>query len=452
MTQSGTRIPTYILSILFLTTGFAALAADTSVIDRETVSTWLTEFSVPAVGIGIIHDSTLSECRVFGELRQGVPADRSALFRIASLTKPITSTVALKLVGTGQLDLDDPLFRYWVDPDIQDDSRLKLLTTRHVLNHQTGFPNWRETTSSKKLSFQFNPGTKYEYSGEGFEYLRRALERKFDRVLEELADALLFTPLEMTDTRYRWVNGIDTSRFAVRHDKDGNPYEENQQAEANAAAGVLTTVEDYCRFGIHVMNGAGLPSELYGEMIQPYRNLKEDVDQGLGWEIVQNLESDEYALVHEGGSKGVKTIVVLLPKSKRGIVVFTNGDQGDRVYERVLRESVEYGGVIVDLLGKMSYDPDQINTVNIQNEILQEYCGSYLIESFQMTVEIIQEEEKLKMVTPHNRIGLEAESETELFSRDDDLRIEFVRAEDGNIAGFLMTFRGGDPELVQKTE
>jgi CubicO group peptidase (beta-lactamase class C family) len=56
-----------------------------------------------------------------------------------------------------------------------------------ILSHQTGFPNWRYLNKSNTLSFEFEPGTKYQYSGEGFEYLRKALEAKFKKPLEQLA-------------------------------------------------------------------------------------------------------------------------------------------------------------------------------------------------------------------------------------------------------------------------
>lgn len=440
------------VAVLLSMTGLPTQAGDADILDQDMISSWLSEYNVPVVGIGIIQDSELSACRVFGEIQNGIPADQAALFRIASLTKPITSTVTLKLVEEGKWELDEPLAHYWIDPDIRSDPRHTILTTRHVLSHQTGLPNWRNSTRGKMLYFEFDPGADYRYSGEGFEYLRKALERKFDASLEELADVLLFTPLDMHNTSYRWVDGIGRSRFAFRHDRQGHIYKENLQAQANAAAGVLTTVADYSRFGIHVMNRAGLSPELYSEMIRPYRKIKENVDQGLGWEIIQNVGNDEYALVHEGGSRGVQTIVVLLPQSKRGIVVFTNGDEGDKVYSNVLKEFVGYGNDIIGKLREMSYDPDEMEIADIEEDSLLEFFGSYHIEKFDMTVTISREGEKLKMVSPHNAISLEAKSETEFFSRDDDLIIEFVQAEDGNTTGFVMIFRGGDPELVRRIE
>jgi len=85
------------------------------------------------------------------------------------------------------------------------------------LSHQTGFPNWR----NGKLEFEFEPGIQWQYSGEGFEYLRKALENKFGESLVELSDSLLFGPLGMKDTRYFWDEDMDESRFACWHDAKG---------------------------------------------------------------------------------------------------------------------------------------------------------------------------------------------------------------------------------------
>src|SRR5690606_33868043 len=97
--------------------------------------------------------------------------------------------------------------------------------TRIILSHQTGFPNWRRESNDGRLSFEFEPGIAYQYSGEGYEYLRKALERKFKMTLEELADELLFTPLGMKDTRFVWDSATDESRFAKWHKKSGDRYE-----------------------------------------------------------------------------------------------------------------------------------------------------------------------------------------------------------------------------------
>jgi CubicO group peptidase (beta-lactamase class C family) len=179
---------------------------------EKQLSGWLKETNVPAAGIAIIENGKLTYTKVFGELRKGdpTPAPPNSIFQVASLTKPIVEILTLKLVTSGKWNLDEPLANYWVDPDVQTDPRHKKLTTRHVLTHQSGFPNWRSSNKANKLEFMAEPGTKVNYSGEGLEYLRRALEKKFNEPVERLAQKHLFQPYGMKDTRssgtLRWTS------------------------------------------------------------------------------------------------------------------------------------------------------------------------------------------------------------------------------------------------------
>lgn len=79
-----------------------------------------------------------------------------------------------------------------------------------------------------------------------------------------------------------------------------------------------------------------------------------DVGIGLSWVVIKNLARNEYALMHTGSDPGIKTLIVLLPKSKRGLVVFTNGDNGSKVYEEVLREMLDLGDEILLRMKKRS--------------------------------------------------------------------------------------------------
>ena len=145
---------------------------------------WLNEFNVPAVGIGLIKDGELSYIKVFGENRKNVTATNNTIFTIASVTKTITTAVTLRLIESGAWKLDEPLYKYWTDTDIADNKWHKKITTRNVLSHQSGLPNWRKALKSKKLEILFEPGTDYRYSGEGFEYLRKAIENKLNKTFK----------------------------------------------------------------------------------------------------------------------------------------------------------------------------------------------------------------------------------------------------------------------------
>ncbi len=308
--------------------------------NEASVEHWLKENKIPTLGIGIINNGKIQHIKVYGELQPGVKAPYNSVFNVASLAKPVTAMVALRLASMRKWDLDEPLFHYWIDPDVAQDKNHKQLTTRHVLSHQSGFTNWRWETISGKLEFQFTPGTQYQYSGEGFEYLRKALEKKFKKTLNQLATELLFEPLNMTDTQYIWDENKYNTRFAIGYNTEGKPYKTIKNTTANAADDLLTTIEDYSKFMISVLNGDLLSEPIFKEMTTPEVKVNHDKYFGLGF-LIYDLGNDEYAISHTGGDLGCQTLVVMFPKTKQGIVIFTNVDDGYKVYEKCL---VEYFG------------------------------------------------------------------------------------------------------------
>ncbi|MCD0455659.1 class A beta-lactamase-related serine hydrolase [Chryseobacterium sp. LC2016-27] len=292
----------------------------------------LKDNNIPTLGLGIIENGKLTEIKVYGKLNDKTSASYNSLFNVASLTKPVTAITVLRLVGLGKWNLDEPLDKYFIDPDIAKDPRHKKLTTRLILSHQTGFPNWRWMNNDKKLRFEFDPGTKYQYSGEGFEYLRKALENKFHKSLEELAKEFVFQPLDMKDTSYIWNEKKYSERVVLGYDNSGNPYEIVKNKTPNAADDLITSVEDYGKFLVAVLNNDLLTPKIDEEMKTKQSETKKDKFFGLGFEIY-DLENNEIALSHGGSDKGVNTIVFLLPKTKKGLIIFTNVENGYKIYE-----------------------------------------------------------------------------------------------------------------------
>jgi CubicO group peptidase (beta-lactamase class C family) len=303
----------------------------------------LIQEKLPALGLGIIENGSLKKIQVFGNIDKDTPASYNSIFKVASLTKPITALVTLKLISSGKLALDEPVDKYWKDPDLKNDTRTKKLTPRIILSHQTGFPNWRYLKEEKKLSFEFEPGTKFQYSGEGFEYLRKALEMKYGKKLEELAQELVFKPAKMTDTHFWWDKSMDEKRYVKNYDKDGKAFETAKYYEANAAANLLTTVEDYGNFITYVLNGAELSPSIFDEMQKNQVQLKDNDFFGLGWEKLTGFSNNEYALMHTGKDPGVNTLAIMFPKSKNAYVIFFNGDNTGKIFEELLTKHLYLG-------------------------------------------------------------------------------------------------------------
>lgn len=358
----------------------------------QNIPAWMAEYNVPCVGVGVIENGKIKWIKNFGDLQAGHPAPENTLFNIASQTKPVTAMLTLKLIETGQWDLDEPLAHYWIDPDIATDPYLNKLTTRFVLSHQTGFPNWRSDNGGTKLGFRFEPGTASGYSGEGFEYLRKALENKFHQPLNVLMDKYLFKPIGMKNTQY-WNENLDTTRFAMWHDGQGKRYATSIQTPVSAADDLIATIEDYCNLGIYTMKLANEGSPVYAGMVKPQRRTKPGNASGLGWGLVDGLPDGAYALQHGGSDIGVRTMAVFIPKSKNGVVVMTNGDNGEFICDRIIKRVLAYGTQVLVTMNKSATSHERIT---IADELIKSYTGTYE-QSNGKLVNVAQEGNALKI-------------------------------------------------------
>lgn len=224
---------------------------------------WLHETKMPAVSIAIIRDGRLAWRRAFGVKDTGTnePVDADSVFAACSDTKPVFAYGVLKLSEKGVLNLDTPLTKY-TSRRITADPRIDLITARHVLNHTSGFPNWRQ---EPVLPIQFTPGTQFQYSGEGFSYLQSVVQEITGESFEEFMRDHILTPLGMTSSRVTWDTDY-VRRIAKPHDENGKriagkfytPPSAAETAEGlaryGAAATLMTTPTDYATFLLEFLN------------------------------------------------------------------------------------------------------------------------------------------------------------------------------------------------------
>jgi CubicO group peptidase (beta-lactamase class C family) len=183
---------------------------------KRKLETLLREQNVPIAAVGLIEDNKIVETKIFGSYDPRDHPAENILFSVASLTKPVSMMLIMTLASNDKWNIDEPLAKYWIDPDIKEDSLSRKLTSRLLLSHQGGFDNWRSMSPGGKLSFVDPPGTSFRYSGEGYEYLRHAVERKFNTPFDVLTDSLLFKHFEMHHSYMIWPNQVDTLKYAGR--------------------------------------------------------------------------------------------------------------------------------------------------------------------------------------------------------------------------------------------
>lgn len=320
--------------------GASPLEARIAWMERE-VPRLLAEGEVPGVAVALVEDGRVAWTRGFGvaDAARGTPVTERTVFEAASLSKPVTAYLALRLADEGRLDLDAPLSRYLPEPYVADDARLAQVTARRVLTHTTGFPNWR---GGDPLRIHFAPGERFSYSGEGFVYLQTALERITGEPLEPLARRLVFDPLGMTGSSFVWQDRYDTLK-AYAHDETGAVSGRRRTTTANAAATLETTAADYARFVAAVLAGTGLRAETHREMLRaqvhpdlacavcvgrrPAGVPSRTVAWGMGIGLFLDAGGDTL-LWHWGDNGDAKAYVAAHPAARRGVVILANGANG----------------------------------------------------------------------------------------------------------------------------
>ncbi len=305
---------------------------------RLQLPTLMERYRVPTVAVAGIRDGRLAWTWVVGERASGVAADPETVFNVASLTKPLFALLTLRLVAEGALDLDESVAKYWVDPDVAHDPRHLQLTPRLLLSHQGGFGNWR---GDGKLAFAFDPGSRHEYSGEGFEYLRRSIERKTGRTLPELMRVHVLEEAGF-EASFGWSDDL-VDRIAMGFNESGAPVDMHlAQRSPNAAANTMTSVVDYGRFIAWVVSGAGLPKAQFDAMLRPQAAHDDPAERfGLGWKLA--VGDAGTTLWHDGRENGVRTLAIARPHARDGLVVLINSSNGELLTRAIVSASLPQG-------------------------------------------------------------------------------------------------------------
>jgi CubicO group peptidase (beta-lactamase class C family) len=283
---------------------------------------------IPGLSIAVIKDAKVVYSKAFGvkDSVTGEPVLESTLFEACSLTKPIFAFAVNRLAERGAIDLDKPLSEYCPNSlrvsDVRADERLSLISARQVLAHRTGFPNWR----GDKLSIDFTPGSRFGYSGEGFEYLNEVVSQITGKPSEEVLSEEALTPLNMTSASAVCDDAI-ARMSAIGHDA-ARPLAKWMPKSPVMAASLHVNAEDYAQFLLALLNRSGMSDEQWQEMLRPQFV---DVDPNserpfcLGIGVEETPYGKKYS--HSGLNLGFTCYFAVYDEPKFGYVFFLNNQQ-----------------------------------------------------------------------------------------------------------------------------
>lgn len=303
----------------------------------------LTKEDLPGVGcaIGVQGEIVFAGGSGFADLEHRVPVGPATRFRIASISKPVTTAILASLIDRNEIDLDATVRSYL--PDLPEDKAA--ITIRHLAGHLSGIRHYR---GEEMLSARFYdtvkgplgvfikdpllspPGEAYHYSTYGYTLLSAALETAAKKPFLELLADRVTKPLQLTET------GPDLASQVIEH--RARPYRKakdgifrNAPAVDNsnkwAGGGLLSSMRDLVRFGDSHLHGGHFSANSLDLLFTPLTK-KDGTSSGygLGWSLSTDPKLGRIA-AHSGGAIGGSSYLLLLRDHRVVVALAANSER-----------------------------------------------------------------------------------------------------------------------------
>lgn len=327
----------------------------------------------------------------FANIEEQLPMEENTIFRIFSMSKPVTAVALMTLFDEGKFQLDDPVAKYIPEfegamvytPDEKGGFTLEPqeneLSIRHLLTHTSGIPygwdpnsyvdslynafnvgGWDSTTIGEKmrqlatLPLKSQPGTNWEY-GLGIDVAGYLVEVLSGMPLDEYMKSKIFDPLDMEDTGF-YIPEEKLDRFAevYRRDRQGGLQANTLFAGIfkrpdkvfSGGGGLVSTMDDYLSFCQMLLNGGDLNGErileeatvdlIMSDQLPESAGYNENSGYGLAGAV--NLESGVYSW-----AGAASTNFWIDPANKMIIITYAQLMPSDHSYADVFKNFVERG-------------------------------------------------------------------------------------------------------------
>ncbi|MCK5585444.1 beta-lactamase family protein [Candidatus Bipolaricaulota bacterium] len=307
--------------------------ADTEALSRfeVTLASLREELKIPGISAAIVYDQELVWSQGFGiaNVEDQIAATAQTPYGLASVTKPFAAFLLMKLVEDDLLDLDTPASDFGID--FGNDA----ITVRHLLSHTS----------------EGTPGNHYQYSGNRYLYLSAVIEQLYGDSFRRVLRGEILEPLEMNDTALnRSGCAIDhyfanlspddperafehvyrQSAIPYQYDPDYEVYPVPVPTYANAAAGLISTVEDLAKFAIAIDRDELVRPETKEQMFAPTRlNSGAAGPYGLGWFTEAFGETE---LIWHYGYGAFSSLFLMVPDEDLTFIVLANTQNMSRPF------------------------------------------------------------------------------------------------------------------------
>lgn len=311
---------------------------------QEAISKFMAANHVPGLSAAVVENGEYIWSEGFGmaDVENYVPATSETLYRLASISKPLTATAVMQLWEKGKLDLDAPIQKYC--PAFP--QKPWPITTRELLGHLSGIRHYRaeldddpEINNTKHfdsiqagMAFFANdpllapPGTKMIYTTHGYTVVGCVLEGATGKKYADYMRETIFTPAGMTHTQPDNLRALIPYRTRG-YQKDKSGAVENagllDSSYKVPGGGILSSAEDMARFEVAILNDRLVSRGTRDLMWTPLKPSDGSPDDyGLGWS--SGHEGGLYTVGHGGSQQGTSTGILMAPEKRAGVVVLIN--------------------------------------------------------------------------------------------------------------------------------
>ncbi|NIJ66788.1 CubicO group peptidase (beta-lactamase class C family) [Sphingomonas leidyi] len=308
---------------------------------------------IGGIGIAVIRDGRLIWSGHYGEQAPGVPTSADTAFNTASIAKTVTAETLLALAAARRIDLDEPIAGYVRSPGLDGDPRYKLLTTRILLSHRSGLRNWADDYPDGRLAFDWEPGTRYRYSGAGIELAARYAQARTGMTLRALAAETVLRPWGIAHMAVGELPDWTAGRLALPMGADGRFLDLaslypglREGTGLGAAYDLIATTGAYGAF-LERLIAASRPGsrpesgtrDIREKIVTPLagdarygceprftRRCPDRYGYAFGWQVQRY--GRHTVLQHTGNDEGETDLVYFSPDRRTGAAIFVNGANG----------------------------------------------------------------------------------------------------------------------------
>jgi len=273
----------------------------------------------------------------FADLEAKKPVTSNTLFRIGSVSKPLTAAGLMLLVEQSSLDLDADIHKYL--PGFPEKGHV--ITARQLAGHLAGIRHYRgaefllnKPFSSVRESLKifendpllFEPGEKYSYSSYGYNLLSAVMESAAKEEFLPYMEKAVFRPLKMAATLPDHARSELPERTKFYATKPGGGFEIAPAVDNSykwAGGGFLSTPEDLVRFGLALMKPGFLKRESLATLFKSQSTSDgKPIGYGIGWNV--RVDHGHRIMMHTGGSIGGTSVLMLFPDSGTVLAMTAN--------------------------------------------------------------------------------------------------------------------------------